>query len=413
MPRRVQWSKAVLLILLAVVMIALSYYSFREADRRINRGLDIAGGVFVLLEAVEEEGQELDPEAVDRAMEIIRRRVDELGVVEPVIQRQGDWRIRVELPGYEDEREARDIIGRTAMLRFVDPDGEEIITGEHLRSARASREAVRGMIEEPVVILELDSEGRQRFSDATARLAPGHEPISIYLDDELIYSPGVQDHITGGEALITGLGSMEEASEIAFLLRSGALPVSLEEREIFMIGPTLGEEMEDIGVAAAALGFLAVVLFLILYYRATGILAGIILCFYLGLLLAAIMVLGATLTLPGIAGIILSIGMAVDANIIIFERIKEELRSGRALRVSIEAGFDRAFRTILDANVTTIIAAVALFALADGPVRGFAVTLIIGLVCSMFTALVVSRYLLRLAYRSGVWRSGAFLGVRS
>ncbi len=394
------------LLVICIAMLAAAYGIFQYADRNINRGLDIAGGIYILLEAVDiEEGRE--DEALEQAVTIIQHRIDELGVVEPVIQRQGDRRIRVELPGYEDERTAREVIGRTAMLSFMGPDEEEVLTGEHLEDARAQRNPRDG---QPLVNLEFDAEGAQLFEEATARYL--NEVIFIYLDDEVLSAPVVQEVIDGGQAQIHGIESMDEASELATMLRSGALPVDLEEQEFRMVGPTLGERTEDIGIWAAGIGFLAVILFLVIYYRAVGVLAGVSLLFYLALVLGVLTGLNATLTLPGIAGFILSIGMAVDANVIIFERVKEELRDKKTMLASLESGYNNALSTILDANVTTLIAAIVLFALATGPVRGFAVTLFLGIVCSLITSLLITRLLLRLAFRSRLMRSGNSLGVK-
>ncbi len=412
--KKIGWNRVLLLVILCAAMLGISYYVFQNAmdEDGINRGLDIAGGVSIRLEAVEEEGREVDQDAIDRSIAVIRKRVDELGVAEPAIRQEGSNRIRVELPGYEDEREAREVIGQTARLEFVGPDGEIILTGEHLNDASAGREYVGGAMPEPAVTLDLNSEGRERFAEATTRFSG--QVIKIKMDDEILSDPVVNEPITDGNAVISGGDiDMEKASHLAMMLRAGALPVSLEEVELDVVGPTLGEEMENVGVIAAAIGLVAVLLFLILYYRAAGILAGVLLCFYLGLVLAALWGVGASLTLPGIAGIILSLGMAVDANIIIFERIKEELRDSRIVRASVEAGFNNALKAIVDANVTTLIAALILFWMADGPVRGFAVTLSTGLVCSMITALLINRFMLRLAYRSGLWRGGSFVGVKT
>lgn len=405
--KQLNWKWTVFLILLCLAIIGLSYGVLRWSEKRINRGLDIAGGLYILMEAVQTGDETVDRDAIERAMAIIRNRIDALDVVEPVLQVQGERRIRIELPGYEDERLAREIIGRTARLSFVGPDGNEILTGAHLNTAHAKRDEYM----RPQVALEFDSEGAGLFAAATAEFLG--QQISIYLDDELLSSPVVQSVIVGGSAVITGIPSMEEAGHLALMLRSGALPVTLEEMEFRLIGPTLGDRTEEIGVWAAGIGFLGVLLFMLLFYRMAGAIAGISLVLYLGMVMGVLWMLNATLTLPGIAGLILSIGMAVDANVIIFERIKEEMRQGRSLRTALETGFNRAFRTILDANVTTIIAAFVLFMMATGPVRGFAVTLFIGIICSMFVALIITRYLLRIAFRSRLLSSGAYLGVRS
>ncbi len=405
--KKLDVKRTIILLLVCLFMVAATAGILIKAQEDMNRGLDISGGIYILLEAVETGDETLDGDALERAITIIQHRIDDLGVVEPIVQKQGDRRIRVELPGYEDERLARELIGRTAQLSFVGPDDEEILTGEHLVNANV----VYDQNMRPEVALEFDSEGSKAFADATGKYLG--QIIYIYLDEEIISAPTVQSVIPDGNARITGSGDMDEASYLATMLRSGALPVSLEEQEFRMVGPTLGDRTEEIGVWAAGAGLFAVLLFLVIYYRTVGIIAGVALIFYLGLVLGGLTWLNATLTLPGIAGLILSIGMAVDANVIIFERIKEELGQRQTLLAALEAGFERAFRTILDANVTTIIAAVVLFALATGPVRGFAVTLFIGIICSMFTSLVITRFLLRMGFRSKVINSGSALGVKN
>ncbi len=403
--------RVLVLLVLCLLIITSGYYAFQTAfDREdgIKRGLDIAGGLYVLMETVETGDRDVDEDAVERAIEIIRNRVDELGVAEPVIAAQGDDRIRIELPDLEDVEQARDIIGRTALLQFVGPDGEVIVTGANLDDARAERAPEFSPY--PYVSIEFDDVGARLFAEATAEYIG--QPIAIVLDDEVISEPIVQNVIPDGSGTITGTFDFEEAAELALLLRSGALPVELQELESRLIGPTLGQRTEEVAVYAAGIGLGLVLLFMIIFYRAAGVIAGVALIFYMSLVLWALTYLPTTLTLPGIAGLILSIGMAVDANVIIFERIKDELRSGRTLRSAMEGGFRRAFRAIIDANVTTLIVTVVLFTLADGPVRGFAVTLFIGIICSMFTAIVLTRILMRLSFRAGLMRSGAYVGVR-
>ncbi|MGM0651278.1 MAG: protein translocase subunit SecD [Bacillota bacterium] len=399
------------LLLLCLLIIISGYYAFQAAfDREegIKRGLDIAGGLYVLMETVETGEDDVDEDAVERAIEIIRNRVDELGVAEPVIAAQGDDRIRIELPDLEDVEQARDIIGRTALLQFIGPDGEIIVTGANLDNARAERAPEHSPY--PFVSIEFDDVGARLFAEATAEYIG--QPIAIVLDDEVISEPIVQNVIPDGSGTITGDFDFEEAAELALLLRSGALPVELRELESRLIGPTLGQRTEEIAVYAAGIGLGLVLLFMVIVYRTAGVIAGLALVFYMSLVLWALTYLPTTLTLPGIAGLILSIGMAVDANVIIFERIKDELRSGRTPRSAMEGGFRRAFRAIIDANVTTLIVTIVLFTLADGPVRGFAVTLFIGIICSMFTAIVLTRILMRLSFRAGLIRSGAYVGVR-
>lgn len=411
MKSTVKPGRLLILIVLCLLIFFSGYQAFyHAADREvgIKRGLDIAGGLYVLLEAVETGDLELDEDAIERAITVIRMRVDELGVAEPIIAAQGDNRIRIELPDLEDVEQARNIIGRTALLKFVGPDGVEIVTGAHLIRARAERNPEATPY--PYISLEFDQEGAGLFAEATGKFL--NQPIAIVLDDEVISSPVVRAVITDGKAIIESNFAFEEAANLALLLRSGSLPVELRELESRLIGPTLGQRTEEIAVYAAGIGLALVLLFMIIYYRVAGVIAGVALIFYLSLVLWALNYLPTTLTLPGIAGLILSIGMAVDANVIIFERIKDELRSGRTPRSAMESGFQRAFRAILDANVTTLIVTVVLFSLASGPVRGFAVTLFIGIICSMFTAIVLTRLLMRLAFKAGLIRSGAYVGVK-
>ncbi len=400
------------LVILCLLIFASGYWSFQNAADRedgIRRGLDIAGGLYMLMEAVETEDREVDEDTIERAITVIRSRIDELGVEEPVIAPQGDDRIRIELPDLDDPEQAREIVGRTAMLEFVGPDGEEIVTGANLEQARAERNPQ--VSPNPFVSLEFDREGQALFAEATEKYYG--EPISIVLDDEVISEPVVRAVITEGQATIEGDFDFEEASELALLLRSGALPVELRELESRLVGPTLGQRTEEVAAIAAGVGLAMVLLFMFIYYRAAGVIAGVALVFYTSLVLFVLSQLPTTLTLPGIAGLILSIGMAVDANVIIFERIKDELRTGRSLRSAMESGFRRAFRAILDANVTTLIVTIVLFILASGPVRGFAITLFIGILCSMFTAIVLTRFLMRLAFKAGAIQSGAYVGVKT
>ncbi len=405
----------VVLIFLLIIMliIGLAYWSLvSAADREtgIKRGLDIAGGLYVLLEAVETGDEDFDSDAVERAVTVIRMRVDDLGVAEPIIAMQGDNRIRVELPDIDDVEQARSIIGRTAMLKFVGPDNKEIVTGANLIDAKAERNPEVSFA--PYVAIEFDNEGAGLFHEATKEFLG--EQIAIVLDEEVVSAPFVNEVIPGGRAIIQRDDyTFEEAAELALLLRSGSLPVELRELESRLIGPTLGERTEEIAIYAAGVGLLLVLLFMILFYRMAGFVAGLSLVFYMTLVLWVLNILPTTLTLPGIAGLILSIGMAVDANVIIFERIKDELRSGRTIRSAMESGFQRAFRAILDANVTTLIISFVLFGLPSGPVKGFAVTLAIGIICSMFTALILTRYLLRLVFKAGLLRSGAYVGGKA
>lgn len=393
-------------ITISVILVAASSFYLMNWERYLNKGLDLEGGVYVLLEAETTGDIEKDRDAVERAMTIIRSRIDELGVTEPVLQREGERRIRIELPGIEDHAQAMEAIGRTAMLTFQSPDDEVLLTGANLETAHFTR----GQYNEPIVTLEFDSEGAQMFAEATRRHL--NEPISIYLDDELVSAPMVQNVITDGNAIITGIPSAEEANTIAMLLRSGALPVDLSELETRSIGPLLGENALELSFTAGMIGLLIILVFMVVVYRFAGLVANITLVVYLGLVFLLLSGLNATITLPGLAGLILSIGMAVDANVLIFERIKEEIRDGKTMLTAINSGFDRAFGAILDANVTTVIAALVLLFIASGPVRGFAVVLLVGVICSLLAALVLTRFLLRLAARSKMIKSSKYMGIK-
>ncbi len=372
----------------------------------INQGLDLRGGVFVVFEAdTNVVGQELD-QLIDQTIQVFRLRVDAMGLTEPVIVREGDRRIRVELPGVEQIQDALDMIGRTAQLQFVSPDGEVVLTGGNVSGASATyvdREP------NPVVSLELDSEGTQRFADATGRFIG--EPIYIILDDEVISAPIVRDQIVLGQATISGNFTIEEAANLAALIRAGALPVPLNEVQTSTITASLGVDALNRSIIAAQIGLILVLIFMLVAYRLPGLVANVALTIYILLVLSIFISLNATLTLPGIAALILSIGMAVDANVIIFERLKEEILNGKTVRAAVDSGFKRAIRTIIDANITTLIAGLVLYQFGTGPIRGFAIMLIIGIAVSMFTAVFITRLLLKSLISTNIFKSTRYFGV--
>jgi SecD/SecF fusion protein len=394
------------LVLVVVLLLAASALAVNEARKHMNLGLDLQGGIYVLYQAVD-AGDGQDTDKVDRAITIIRNRIDSLGVVETVIQKEGNDRIRIELPGVEDQRQAREVIGQTAMLTFLAPDGSVILTGDDLQDAQPTFDQYNQV----VVSLEFGAEGTRKFAEATAMYVG--QIIAIELDGEVISAPRVENIISEGRAQISGSMGFEEAANLALMLRSGALPVELIELETRSIEPELGQDSLMRSVRAGIAGLILVLLFMVIYYRALGVVSAIALVTYLALLFGMLVGMNATMTLFGIAGFILSVGMAVDANVIIFERIKEELVNGRTMRTSIEAGFERAFRAILDANVTTLIAAAVLFQFAQGPVRGFAVTLSVGILASMITAILLTRFLLRQAVRAELLKTPAYAGIKS
>lgn len=371
----------------------------------IKQGLDLQGGSHVVLQAVETADSKVDDDALKRSVTIIERRVNELGLTEPLIQRQGKDRIIVELPGVKDPEKAIAMLGRTAMLQFLDDKGNVVLTGNDLKDARGQI----GQNNQAMVALEFNDEGGKKFADLTARSIG--KQIAIALDGKILTAPMVNEAITGGRAVITGSRTMEEAEHLAILLRSGSLPVKLEVMENRTVGPTLGQDSKEKSIKAFIIGCGAVFVFMLIFYRLSGIVADIALLLYTMMLLMAMRYLNATLTLPGIAGIILSIGMAVDANVLIFERFKEEVKKGKTLRSAMASGFDRALITIMDSNITTLMAAAILFYLGTGPVKGFAVTLALGVLLSMITAVIVTKYMLRFLIYSNMTKNPWIFGV--
>ena len=373
-----------------ILVIGLALYFVFPLDKNINLGLDLQGGSHIVLECVDSPNAPVDSDAVNRVIEIISNRINPEGVKEPVIQRQGERRILVQLPGMDDPQEAEGLIGKTALLEFKDQSGETLLTGAYLKTAKTSFDRFG----RPNVILEFDEEGAKLFEQATTKNVG--KILAITLDGQEISTPVVQEPIPSGEASIVGQFSVEEAQRLALLLRSGALPVEVKILENRSIGPTLGKDSINRSLKAGLVGLSLILIFMVVIYKVFGLVADLALLICMLLMMGGLAILNATLTLPGIAGIILTIGMAVDANILIFERIKEELQMEKTFRASIEAGFSKAFVAIFDANVTTLIAAIALLYFGSGPIRGFAVTLSIGIAVSMFTALVVTKLVLEL-----------------
>jgi len=410
-------------LLLVVVLIALSIWAVYPPGKKINLGLDLKGGMHLVLEA---DVRRLPPgesvkDAVDSALEVIRNRIDQFGVREPTIAREGQTRIVVDLPGIKDPQRAIDLIGKTALLEFklLDekgdlqealkgnvPPGDEVLydsegkaylvkqktllTGRAIRDARVQI----GQWGQPYVALDFTGEGAKEFADITGKHVG--ERLAIILDDVVKSAPVIKTRITGGKAVIEGNFTMEEANELRIVLRSGALPVPLNIIQNTTVGPSLGRDSIRKGLISGLIGLIAVIVFMAVYYKKAGLIANAALILNLLFLMAALVALKATLTLPGIAGIILTIGMSIDANVIIFERIREELRRERAPRSAVDVGYERALRTILDANITTLITALILFQFGTGPIKGFATTLSIGILASLFTAVVVTRAIFNL-----------------
>ncbi len=400
-----RWGNLSKFLAAVVLILAVSGYYMLPLATSIKQGLDLQGGTHVVLEAVDTPEAKVDEDAVQRVVKIIERRVNELGLTEPIIQRQGDRRIIVELPGVKEPEKAIEMLGKTALLEFQDESGTTVMTGKDLKDAKAEIDQSKRNL----VALEFSDEGAKIFGDLTAKNIGKH--ITILLDKQVLTSPVVEEAIPSGKAVITGNRTLDEAQRLAILLRSGSLPVKVEIMETRTVGPTLGEDSKEKSKTAFTIGVAAIFLFMLLFYRLSGFVANVSLLLYVMLLLISLRMLNATLTLPGIAGIILSMGMAVDANVLIFERFKEEYRTGKTLRAAMDAGFTRAFNTILDSNVNTLLAAIVLFFLGTGPIKGFAITLGLGIVLSMFTAITVTRFMLKMLMHANVIKNGKIFGA--
>ena len=393
------------LIVTIAVIIGVFFAFVSPLAYSIRQGLDLQGGTHVVLEAEDTPEAQVNDDAMQRVVKIMEKRVNELGLTEPVIQRQGERRVIIELAGIKDPDKAIQVIGKTAMLEFKDEEGNTALTGTDLQNAKEETDQ-QG---QNLVALEFSSEGGQKFADLTTKNVG--RKIAILLDGEVLTAPNVKEPITGGKAVITGSRTLEEAHNLAILLRSGSLPVKVNIIETRTVGPTLGQDSKDKSIFAFTVGIAAVVIFMVLFYRLSGLIADISLMAYVIMLLFILKMLDATLTLPGVAGIILSVGMAVDANVLIFEHFKEEYRSGKTLRLSMDAGFKRAFTTIFDSNITTIIAAAVLFFFGTGTIKGFAITLGLGVVLSMFTAITLTQYMLKLLIASNIFQNSKVYGA--
>ncbi|MBU0683326.1 MAG: protein translocase subunit SecD [Candidatus Omnitrophota bacterium] len=432
--KKLKW-QSVLVVLIAALAIWLSYPPLDIHDNEgnltkegtINLGLDLQGGMHLILEVdTSKLSSEEAKDAPERALEVIRNRIDQFGVMEPVIQLQGKNRLLIQLPGVSDRERAKEIIERTAHLEFklVSEDPEllkkavagEVLEGYELKNMKSRDGKTEPLVVEsasvltgdmlvnattefsqqgfgqPYVSLEFNAKGADIFALVTSSNIG--KRLAVVLDDEISTAPVIRERIPSGRAQITGNFSLQEAKDIALVLRAGALPapvVIIEERSV---GPALGKDSVRKGINAIVIGGICVLAFMAMYYLLAGVIADFALVLNILIITGALAYFGGTLTLPGIAGLLLTIGMAVDANVLIFERIREESRLGKSLRAAIHAGYDKAFWTILDANVTTLITALILFQFGTGPIRGFATTLSIGILASMFTALVVTRLIL-------------------
>ena len=408
-------SSSIVLLILIIAAIGLSAfagfrgfviggYRFKSFNDAITKGLDLQGGVSVLMEIQQDE---VSTEELEMTKEHLALRVNKLGVAETVVTTEGTKRIRVEIPGQFSSQDIVDSLSASGNLTFKGPDGEIILTGKDVKKASAQLDQQTG---KPVVALELNDEGRQIFADATKKYIG--QQISIYMDDELLISPNVQTQITEGKATITGNKTLEENKTLAGLINSGALPLTVKAVSVENVSAQLGTTAFPNAVKAGAIGIVIVFLFMIIIYRVQGFFASVALTLYITLTLLIFAEVGVTLTLPGIAAFLLTIGMAVDANILIFERTKEELRKGISIKSSIKKGSENALSSIVDSNVTTILCALILYFIGSGSVKGFAITLMIGIVVSLFTALIVTNTLIKLAVQGGLLNKVSYFGVK-
>jgi len=386
----------------------------------INATTAADGSTVLQYQMKPDEVKRIKDQAVQQALETIRSRIDQFGVSEPSIIPEGEDRIVLQLPGITDPERAKALIGKTAILEFklVDeehsledaikgsvPDGSYLakmkdgqpillkqqaaLTGAMLDDAKVS---IKSSYNEPYVSISFNKDGARIFERVTSENIG--KRLAILLDGRVVSSPVIRDAISGGKAIIEGRFTMDEAKDLAIVLRAGSLPAPVNIIEERTVGPSLGDDSIHMGIMSALIGGLLVVIFMAIYYKWSGLLANFALICNVVLVIGIMAILNAVLTLPGIAGIVLTIGMAVDANILVFERIREEIRLGRTTKMAIEAGYNNALSAIIDSNVTTLIAAVVLFQFGTGPVKGFAVTLSVGIVCSLFTALVLGRYIM-------------------
>jgi protein-export SecD/SecF family membrane protein len=378
-------------------------YRFKPFTETINRGLDLQGGISILEEV---QGGKVDDKTLDRTIELISMRVNKMGVSETLVAKEGNNRIRIEIPGEFDSKEILDTVAKSGELKFVGPDKVTILTGVDVKDASA----YIGESNQPTIGLELNASGTKKFAEATQKFIG--QKITITMDDAVLTDPVVNVAILDGKAIITGSGTLEEAVRQSQIIKSGALPVTLKAISVQTVGATLGKSALPLSIKAGGIGILFILIFMLLYYRAPGIISDISLILYVVLVLGAFSAVHATLTLAGIAGLLLTVGMAVDANVLIFERIKEELKTGRSIKASVDAGFHNALSSILDSNITTIIAALVLYTVGTGAVKGFALTLMIGIALSVFTALTSTKFLLKLAVDMGLLSKTSHFGVK-
>ncbi len=375
---------------------------FSDSDEigAVVKGLDLTGGSIITFEADTDE--QISPEQLDTVVNIMRKRLDGLGLTEATVRSQGERKFVVEMPSVTDPDEAERLLGQTAQLKFVNADGEEVLNGTDIKKAtKQYGQLSQNSAATNYVELQFNKEAVAKFAEATKLAAQKAQDnknfIAIMLDSQIVSSPSVGAEyaatgINSETAVISGDFTAKEAEELASVINAGQLPFDLKTVSKSTVGATLGEKALDTSLIAGLWGIIAILIIMLIFYKVAGLAADIALGAYIGILMLVLGLLRVNLTLPGIAGIILSIGMAVDANVIIFERIKEELALGKTVKAAIGAGFKRAFTSIIDSNVTTLIAAVVLYVIGSGTIKGFAITLGLGIIVSMLTAIFVTRF---------------------
>ncbi|MGG5462561.1 protein translocase subunit SecD [Clostridium sp. B9] len=380
----------------------LGNYQFKTFNEVITKGLDLQGGVSVLMEI---QGDNVTVDQLNRTKELLSLRVNKVGVSETTVNTEGDNKIRIDIPGQYDSKAIVDSLQKTGELTFVDPEGNVILTGKDVKKASAY---IDPQSAQPAIKLELNEEGKQKFAEATKKFKG--QKIAIKMDDETLTDPVVNDIISNGEAIISGERSMEDAEKISGIINAGALPVPVKAVSVETVGAQLGADALPNAMKAGAIGVAIIFIFMILYYRVPGFLASMSLSVYILLVLYTFVSVGVTLSLPGIAAFLLTVGMAVDANVLIFERIKEELRNGRSVKSAMKIGVSNALSSIIDSNITTIIAGLVLYFFGSGPVKGFALTLLIGIAISMLTAIVITRFFMTLGFNMGILNKPSMFG---
>ncbi|SPZ50696.1 preprotein translocase subunit SecD [Sarcina ventriculi] len=376
-------------------------YQFKTFNDMITKGLDLQGGVSVTMQL---EGDNITSKELEQTQQLLSLRVNKVGVSNTSVTTEGNNKVVVNIPGDYDSNSILDTLTTTGQLTFVSPDGSTILTGSDVRNASV----YVNNNGEPVITLKLNSSGTEKFAEATKTYLG--KKIAIEMDGEVLTAPTVQSVISDGQATITGSSSLAEAKKVADIINAGALPVPVKVVSVETIGAQLGASALPNAMKAGAIGVLVIFLFMILNYRWAGFVSSMALSIFILLVLYAYVGVGVVLSLPGIAGLLLTIGMAVDANVLIFERIKEELRQGRSVSAAVKLGFHNALSSIIDSNVTTIIVALVLYYFGSGEVQGFALTLLIGVLISMFTAIIITRFFMNLAVDSKLFNKPSMFG---